>query len=247
MDDTRLLEVLGRSRSLGFLGPGSVRVHVDHADGFAAGIEQPTRFLDLGSGGGVPGLVLARRWPESRAVLLDARERRCAFLRGAAQDLDLGERVAVLWARAEEAGHRDDLRGGFDLVVARGFGPPAVTAECGAPFLRLGGTLAVSEPPEDEDAVALTDASARWAPAGLARLGLTVGRSWTDRYRYQALDQSRTLSPAVPAQARDPGKAPPFLSRWLFHVEHAGARALARSLRGGGARYVPRGTDRWST
>jgi 16S rRNA (guanine527-N7)-methyltransferase len=202
VNDTRLLEVLGRSRSLGFLGPGSVRVHVDHADGFAAGIEQPMRFLDLGSGGGVPGLVLAQRWPESRAVLLDARERRCAFLRGAAQDLNLGERVAVLWARAEEAGHRDDLRGGFDLVVARGFGPPAVTAECGAPFLRLRGTLAVSEPPEDEDAVAFSDASARWAPAGLARLGLTVGRSWTDRYRYQALDQ---VEPCPRQYSRKPG------------------------------------------
>jgi 16S rRNA (guanine527-N7)-methyltransferase len=211
LDDTRLLDVLERSRSLGFLGPGSVRVHVDHADGFAAGIEQaPTDFLDLGSGGGVPGLVLARRWPESRAVLLDARERRCAFLRGAAQGLNLGERVAVVWARAEEAGHRDDLRGGFDLVVARGFGPPAVTAECGAPFLRLGGTLAVSEPPEDEDAVARSDVSSRWAPAGLARLGLAVGRSWTDGYRYQALDQVELCPQRYSRKPGIPAKRPLF-------------------------------------
>jgi len=203
VDDTRLLEVLERSRSLGFLGPGAVGVHVDHADGFAAGIDRaPTRFLDLGSGGGVPGLVLARRWPESRAVLLDARERRCAFLRDAAQDLHLAERVAVVWARAEEAGHRDELRGGFDLVVARGFGPPAVTAECGAPFLRLGGTLAVSEPPEQDAAVAPRDVSVRWVPAGLAQLGLTVGRSWTDGYRYQALEQ---VEPCPPRYSRKPG------------------------------------------
>ena len=96
MADTRLLEVLERSRSLGFLGPGSVRVHIEHANGFVAGIVRaPTRLLDLGSGGGVPGLVLARRWPTSYVVLLDARERRCVFLREAARDLDLGERVAV--------------------------------------------------------------------------------------------------------------------------------------------------------
>jgi 16S rRNA (guanine527-N7)-methyltransferase len=203
VDDTRVIEVLERSRGLGFLGPGSVRVHVDHATGFAAGIEpSPVQFLDLGSGGGVPGLVLARRWPETRAVLLDARERRCRFLREAVRDLDLGERVTVVWARAEEAGHRDYLRGVFDLVVARGFGPPAVTAECGAPFLRVGGSLAVSEPPGDGDTGAPPVGSARWAPAGLARLGLTLGRSWTDGYRYQALDQ---VEPCPSRFARNPG------------------------------------------
>jgi 16S rRNA (guanine527-N7)-methyltransferase len=203
VDDTHVLEVLERSRSLGFLGPGSVRVHVDHADGFAAGIEPaPTWFLDLGSGGGVPGLVLAQRWPESRAVLLDARERRCAFLRHAAQELHLGERVAVVCARAEEAGHRDDLRGGFDLVVARGFGPPAVTAECAAPFLRVGGILAVSEPPEDADAFVPSDVSVRWSTTGLARLGLAPGQSWTEGYRYQALDQ---VEPCPSRYSRKPG------------------------------------------
>ena len=203
MDDARLIEVLERSRGLGFLGPGSVRVHVDHSAGFAAAIEPtPVQFLDLGSGGGVPGLVLARRWPESRAVLLDARERRCGFLREAVRDLDLGDRVVVVWARAEEAGHRDYLRGVFDVVVARGFGPPAVTAECGAPFLRVGGTLAVSEPPEDCDAGAAPNTSDRWAAAGLARLGLAVGRSWTDGYRYQALEQ---VEPCPTRYARNPG------------------------------------------
>jgi 16S rRNA (guanine527-N7)-methyltransferase len=201
VDDTRLIEVLERSRGLGFLGPGSVRVHVDHAAGFAAGIgPTPAQFLDLGSGGGVPGLVLARRWPESRAVLLDARERRCRFLREAVRDLDLAERVIVVWARAEEAGHRDYLRGAFDLVVARGFGPPAVTAECGAPFLRVGGTLAVSEPP-DGDSGAPPDAS-RWAAPGLARLGLAVGWSWSDGFRYQALEQ---VEPCPERYARNPG------------------------------------------
>jgi 16S rRNA (guanine527-N7)-methyltransferase len=209
---TPLLDVLERSRSLGFLGPGSVRVHVDHADGFAAGLEQPpARFLDLGSGGGVPGLVLSLRWMDSEAVLLDGRERRCAFLEEAVQSLGLAERVTVVCARAEDAGRRADLRARFDLVVARGFGRPATTAECAAPFLRVGGTLAVSEPPLDDDVmVAGGGPSARWEPAGLARVGLALGRSWAQEYRYQALQQVEPCPPQYPRRTGIPAKRPLF-------------------------------------
>ena len=122
--------ILERSRRLGFLGPGSVRVHVEHAHGFTRGVDAPpARLLDLGSGGGVPGLVLAVQWTETVTVLLDASERRCAFLTEAVVSLGCGDRVTVVRSRAEQAGRRDDLRGHFDVVVARGFGPPAVTAE----------------------------------------------------------------------------------------------------------------------
>ena len=67
-------------------------------------------------------------------------------------------------ARAEDAARDDRQRGRYPLVVARAFGPPAVTAECGVGFLSPGGRLAVSEPPGgDPD---------RWPREGLARLGL---------------------------------------------------------------------------
>ena len=209
MHDARLLEVLERSRSLGFLGPGSVAVHIDHGDGFVAGIEEvPERFLDLGSGGGVPGLVLARRWRSSEAVLLDARERRCAFLRSAVQDLGVGDRVEVVWARAEEAGRREGLRAAFDLVVARGFGRPSVTAECGSPFLRVGGILVVSEPPRRHRTGASVEP--RWVPAGLEHLGLRLGRSWGGQYRYQALDQAELCPSQYPRRPGIPAKRPLF-------------------------------------
>ena len=144
--------VLARSRSLGFLGPGSLRVQVEHALGFAAGPVgaagvAPRRVLDLGSGGGVPGLVLAPAWPDTEVVLMDAVARRAAFLESAVATLGLGVRVRVVRARAEAAGRDAALRGHFDVVVARGFGPPAVTAECAAPFLVLGGEVAGQRPP----------------------------------------------------------------------------------------------------
>lgn len=161
-------DVLGRARELGFLGPGPIAGHIAHSHGFAAafGDTPPARVADLGSGGGVPGLVLALVWPDSAVSLIDANERRTAFLAEAVELLGLSERVAVVRGRAEEVARDPDHRSQYDGVVARGFGPPPVTAECAAPLLAVGGRLVVSEPPED---------LARWDTDGLGQLGLDPG------------------------------------------------------------------------
>lgn len=165
---TQLAAVLERSRGLGFLGPGPIERHLDQAEAFVTAVEQaPERLLDLGSGGGVPGLVLAARWPDIAIVLLDAQARRTVVLAAAVAELGWANRITVVTGRAEEVARRPGYRHGFDVVVARSFGPPAVTAECGAPFLGPGGVLLVAEPP--------TGDPARWPAAGLDRLGLADG------------------------------------------------------------------------
>lgn len=121
--------------------------------------------LDLGSGGGLPGLVVACDRPELDLTLLEARQRACRFLREAVTSLARGS-VVVVEARAEEAARRAELREVFDGVVARSFGPPPVTAECAVGFLRIGARLVVSEPPEPGDP------SGRWPADGLDALGL---------------------------------------------------------------------------
>jgi 16S rRNA (guanine527-N7)-methyltransferase len=57
----------------------------------------------------------------------------------------------VITARVEEIARIPELVEAFDLVTARSFGPPAVTAECGAQFMKVGGVMIVSEPPDDSD------------------------------------------------------------------------------------------------
>jgi len=193
-----LLDALSRAQHLGFLGPGPVEEHLTHAQGFAI-VDEPRSALDLGSGAGVPGLVLAARWPDSAWVLLDGQARRGAFLVDAVGRLGLTHRVQVVVERAERAAHRSDLRGSFDLVVARSFGPPAVTAECAAGFLRTGGHLVVSEPPDDD--------AARWPAAALAKLGLhDEGR----RGNVRLVTCVDTPDPSVPRREGVPGKHP----RW---------------------------------
>ncbi|MGZ4710399.1 MAG: RsmG family class I SAM-dependent methyltransferase, partial [Acidimicrobiales bacterium] len=155
--DEALVGVLERSRDLGFLGPGPVEPHIEHARRFSAALTgpRPARALDLGSGGGLPGLVLILAWPSTVWCLLDANQRRTDFLTDAVDELGVADRVTVVRGRAEEVAHDPAHRGRFDLVVARSFGKPAVTAECAAGFLVVGGMLVVSEPPSEAASGAL--------------------------------------------------------------------------------------------
>jgi 16S rRNA (guanine527-N7)-methyltransferase len=173
VDAGRIGEALETARELGFLGPGPVQGHIDHALTLAGLIgTSPPCFLDLGSGGGVPGLVLADHWRDADAVLVDAGERRCGFLEEAVVVLGLAGRVAVRCGRAEDLARDPILRAAFPLVVARGFGAPPVVAECSVGFLTLGGKLIVTEPPASEDPLEV-----RWPPAKLIDLGFAPARA----------------------------------------------------------------------
>jgi 16S rRNA (guanine527-N7)-methyltransferase len=160
----RLERLFSEAARRGALGPGAVADAIDHAAGFAAVLRPAGHILDLGSGAGLPGLVLSELLPAARLTLVEARYGRADALRRAVGRCGFGDRVAVLAERAERLGHDPAWRGALDAVVARGFGPPLVTAECAAPFLRLGGQLVVSEPPPLE--------RSRWPERGLAALGL---------------------------------------------------------------------------
>ena len=199
MADTGLLEQLERSRALGFLGPGPIEDHVAHADGFLnALVGVAGRVIDLGSGGGVPGLVIAVARPDLEVVLVEAMARRCRFLESAGRALGLT--TTVVEGRAERLG-RGSLRGSAAAVVARSFGAPAVTAECAAPLLGVGGRLIVSEPP---------GAAERWPARPLAELGLTAGPRTVGAPVMQVLELTSPCPARFPRRDGVPAKRPLF-------------------------------------
>lgn len=162
--------------------------------------------LDLGSGGGLPGLVLAVDWPQATVALLDAHQRRTTFLTEAASQLGVSTRVVVLEGRAEALGRTDELRGRFLAVAARSFGRPAVTAECAAPFLQPGGTLVVSEPPAPSD----DSARERWPASGLQLVGLGPATPVEDEFHFVVARQVAPCPDRFPRRVGTPTKRPLF-------------------------------------
>lgn len=202
-----LLRALEESRARGFLGPHAVEPHLEHAKGYVeawatVSSKDPETWLDLGSGGGLPGLYLLTVW-STPGTLLDAMAKRTNFLSEVLRWPDSPTGASVYNGRAEELSHDANLEEAFELVVVRSFGPPATTAECAARFLRLGGYLIVSEPPTDE-------AGRRWDPVGLATLGLERLSMVESGAKFQVLRKTQPTPAQYPRRSGVPAKRPLF-------------------------------------
>jgi 16S rRNA (guanine527-N7)-methyltransferase len=136
-------------------------------------------------------------------VLLEGRTVRCELLTHSVEELGIERRVSVLSSRAEIAGQQPQWRGKFDAVVARGFAAPGVTAECAAPFLRDGGLLCVSEPPD-------TRPFERWPEAGCAELGLQALVAVETPNSFVVLRQVAPCPARYPRRVGVPTKRPIF-------------------------------------
>lgn len=157
-----LVDALLDAQRRGFLGPRPIPEVISHARGFVRALEACDRVvesvLDLGSGGGVPGLIIAHDLPASRLTLLDRRAKRTDALERLVRRLGWQDRITV--ACTDVTTFVPD--GPFDAVVARGFGPPEFTLAQAARFVGDGGPIVISEPPEVD----------RWDDRLLAELGL---------------------------------------------------------------------------
>ena len=159
--DPALVAVFEDAQRLGFLGARPIAEVIEHARGFVRALDDlPTRSnaVDLGSGGGVPGLVIAHDRPTMAVTLLDRRAKRTDFLERVVRRLGWHDRVSVACQDVATFGPP----GSFDVVTARGFGPPDFTLASAARLVRPGGRIVISEPPDQD----------RWDEHVLERLHL---------------------------------------------------------------------------
>lgn len=180
LDRARLGEVFGLAQQRGWIGRRAIDLHIDHALGFVSAVlAPPAAAVDLGSGGGLPALVLAAAWPRSRWTLVESSLSRAAFLEQQCAVLGWSDRIVVTHATAQSLGREELFRGRGDLVTARSFGPPSLVVEVAAPLLRLGGELITSAAPD----------AMPWPAAALASLGMGPDRLSSADPRFHRVTQ----------------------------------------------------------
>jgi len=147
--------------------------------------DAPGEVVDVGSGGGSPGIPLAVELPGREFTLLEATRRKCDFLRRVASELP---NVEVVWGRAEE-----QPTDGFGVALAKALAKPPVAAELCLPLVRPGGiaVLWVGES-ADRERVARVAERLSAAPEEVPADGLLV---------------LRKVGPTPPGFPRRPGMA----------------------------------------
>lgn len=137
---------------LGLIGPLELpRLWTRHIinSGLVAPLLRPGHVGDVGSGAGLPGLVLAIARPDVSFTLIEPMERRVAWLEQQAAELELAN-VSVMRARAEEA----KLKGALDQVTARAVSALRTLIPITAPLLKPGGELVLMKGASVEQEIA---------------------------------------------------------------------------------------------
>jgi len=133
----------------------------------------PLKALDIGAGAGIPGIPLRLVEPALSLTLMESRRKPASFLRALLRELDLRD-VAILQGRAEAIILEDiEISGIFDAVLTRSVGLNTKLIEAAVGYLRPGGSLIASGPPQGTRTRPLGWSGAEWRTIEYPLLGLT--------------------------------------------------------------------------
>ena len=181
-------------------------------DSLAAAKALPTEmlqsgsFIDVGSGGGFPGMPMKVAFPGMRGTLLDATAKKTAFLEHAREALDL-RHMTIRTGRAETLAHEDELRESFDVAFSRAVAEIATLSELTLPFVHVGG-LVVMHKKADVAAEIVRAQSAIEALGGRVHEVVPVALPALDDRALVVLEKQRQTPERYPRRPGMPSKRP---------------------------------------
>lgn len=166
-------------------------------------LPEGARVIDVGSGGGLPGIPLAIAMPRLRFTLLEATGKKAEFLRHAVAAGGVGlPNVDVHAARAEATGREPQRRESYDAAIARAVGPLAVIAELTVPLVKAGGLIVLVKGEKAEEELAA-------AKQALHMLHTThAGTIQTPTGRLVVLEKQRATPKMYPRRDGEPKRVP---------------------------------------
>lgn len=113
-------------------------------------IEKNQKIIDVGTGGGFPGIPLKIYSPSSEIVLLDSLKKRINFLEVVIDELEL-DKITAVHGRAEEVARKEEYREKFDIATSRAVANMSTLLEYNLPFIKVGGYFIAMKGPNYKD------------------------------------------------------------------------------------------------
>jgi 16S rRNA (guanine527-N7)-methyltransferase len=155
---TYLSLIVGWNKRVNLVGTESekeivVRHFLDSLSCFKSGkIKENLKAIDVGTGGGFPGIPIKIAQPGLNLTLLDSQKKRVDFLEGVISELNF-KKVRIVWRRAEDFGRDLEERETYDLAFARAVAPLPVLLEYSLPLLSVGGRFVSQRAQKAEEEV----------------------------------------------------------------------------------------------
>ena len=163
--------------------------------------------IDVGTGGGFPGIPLAVYAPEKHFTLLDSLNKRLKIIDELAGELGI-KNITLVHGRAEDAARAKEHREKYDLCVSRAVSNLATLSEYCLPFIKVGGYLLAYKGPGAEEEVKEAAKALKTLGGSLVDIRETSMEEYGLDHRILVIKKVRNTPKAYPRKAGTPKREP---------------------------------------
>ena len=163
--------------------------------------------IDVGTGGGFPGVPLAVCFPEKNFLLMDSLTKRIKIVNEICQKLGI-KNVKAVHGRAEELARQKDMRDSFDLCVSRAVANMSTLSEYCLPFVKTNGTFVAYKGPDCEAEIQEADYAIKILGGKVSRIENPKLAKTDFEHKLVFVLKEKETPKAYPRKAGKPGKEP---------------------------------------
>lgn len=163
--------------------------------------------IDIGTGGGFPGIPLAIAFPDKKFVLIDSLNKRIKIINELAETIGI-DNVTAVHGRAEELARKKDYRESFDVCVSRAVANMSTLSEYCIPFIKLRGYFIAYKGPDCEKEVAASAKAVKTLGGRIMRIDDCVFENIDFDHRLVIIEKEKSTVSKYPRKAGMPSKEP---------------------------------------